>query len=235
MTLLLPVALVAALVLWVCRPDTAPRGRIAVDGYRSGPITRRAAGVAVGVSGLLAAFAFPLLGMVLIASLAVGAVRRRSVEARRRGREVERTLPDTIDLIALMVGSGMTARQAIGMAAPRFPAPHRAAWASVLTRADAGEPFGDAIGVLIDELGEPVRPLTVALRASIRDGVALGPALARCSDEAHRRRRVRAEEAARRVPVLMLFPLVCCVLPAFGLLTIVPLLAGSISDLRLPT
>jgi hypothetical protein len=32
----------------------------------------------------------------------------------------------------------------------------------------------------------------------------------------------------------MLFPLVCCVLPAFGLLTIVPLLAGSVSDLRLP-
>ena len=234
MTLLLPVALVAALVLWMCRPDPAPRGRI-TDGCRSGPSARRAASVAVGVSGVYAAIAFPLLGMALIATLAVRAVRRRSVEARRRSREVERTLPDTIDLIALMVGSGVTARQAIGMAAPRFPAPHRGVWANVLTRADAGEPFSDAIGLLVDELGEPVRPLTVALRASMRDGVALGPALARCSDEAHRRRQVRAEEAARRVPVLMLFPLVCCVLPAFVLLTIVPLLAGSISDLRLPT
>ena len=37
----------------------------------------------------------------------------------------------------------------------------------------------------------------------------------------------RAEEAARRVPVKLLFPLVLCVLPAFALLTVAPLLAGA--------
>ena len=57
----------------------------------------------------------------------------------------------------------------------------------------------------------------------------------RAADEAHRRRRVRAQEAARRVPVLMLFPLVFCVLPAFCLLTVVPLLVGTISDLGFPS
>jgi tight adherence protein C len=46
-------------------------------------------------------------------------------------------------------------------------------------------------------------------------------------------RRRRAEEAARRVPVKLLFPLVLCVLPAFALLTVAPLLAGALGSLRL--
>ena len=49
-----------------------------------------------------------------------------------------------------------------------------------------------------------------------------------------RTRRVAAEEAARRIPVTMLFPLVMCVLPAFALLTVVPILAATLGDLRLP-
>ena len=37
------------------------------------------------------------------------------------------------------------------------------------------------------------------------------------------------------MPVLMLFPLVFCILPAFCLLTVVPLLIGTVADLRLPS
>jgi hypothetical protein len=37
--------------------------------------------------------------------------------------------------------------------------------------------------------------------------------------------------AARRVPVRLLAPLVTCVLPAFALLTVVPLLAASLESL----
>jgi hypothetical protein len=33
--------------------------------------------------------------------------------------------------------------------------------------------------------------------------------------------------------VKLLFPLVCCVLPAFGLLTLAPLIAGAVAALRL--
>ena len=230
---LLTAGVVAALVVWAVRPATAPRdlGDVRRPHLAKG---RRGIRLAAVVATLVVTVAAPVLGASIAITIGVRLARRGSAEARRRARDIERTLPATIDLIAMMVSSGLTARRAIGMAVPRFPSPHRQAWAAVLSRADAGEPFPDALAVLVYELGEPIRPLTVALLASERDGVALTPALARCSDEAHRRRRVRAEEAARRVPVLMLFPLVCCVLPAFGLLTIVPLLAGTISDLQLP-
>ena len=45
--------------------------------------------------------------------------------------------------------------------------------------------------------------------------------------------RTVAEEAARRIPVKLLFPLVGCTLPAFALLTVAPLVAGALRSLRL--
>ncbi|MDP9387533.1 MAG: hypothetical protein M3Q48_06280, partial [Actinomycetota bacterium] len=59
------------------------------------------------------------------------------------------------------------------------------------------------------------------------------PALERLAAEVRRQRLRQAEEAARRVPVLLLFPLVLCVLPAFALLTVAPLIAGALRELRL--
>ena len=47
----------------------------------------------------------------------------------------------------------------------------------------------------------------------------------------HERRR-QAEEAARTLPIKLCFPLVCCVLPAFVLLTIAPLVAGAVRSLH---
>jgi tight adherence protein C len=176
----------------------------------------------------------PMARVLLVSGIAAWLIRRRSGVERARMAEIERTLPDAIDLLSLVVSAGVPPRRAIAMVAARCPAPHREAWAGVTARTDAGEGFVEALSRLIVLLGPSVRPLVTALIAYEQDGVALGPALERCAAESHRRRRIRAEEAARRVPVLMLFPLVCCVLPAFGLLTIVPLLAGSVSDLQLP-
>jgi tight adherence protein C len=52
----------------------------------------------------------------------------------------------------------------------------------------------------------------------------VGATLARLSSEARADLRRRAEARARTVPVRLLFPLVFLVLPAFGLLTVAPVL-----------
>lgn len=227
---------VALLVAWSLRPE--PRARRAWVRRRRLRIDERPASavaqLVVAGAAMILITVSPLAAALLVSGLVVRVARRGSRLERARMIEVERTLPDAIDLLSLVVSAGVPPRRAVTMVAPRCPTPHREAFADVISRTDAGQGFVDALSRLCISLGPPVRPLVTALVAHEHDGVALAPALERCGADAHRRRRVRAEEAARRVPVLMLFPLVCCVLPAFGLLTIVPLLAGSVSDLRLP-
>ena len=59
----------------------------------------------------------------------------------------------------------------------------------------------------------------------------LVPGLERAGLELRLARRRRAEEAARRLPVRLLAPLLTCVLPAFVLLTVVPLLVAALRSL----
>jgi pilus assembly protein TadC len=92
--------------------------------------------------------------------------------------------------------------------------------------------LADALPSVVGEVGESGRALVGALVSSERDGVSLAPLLERVRVEALRVRRHELEVAARRLPVLLLFPLVLCVLPAFVLLTVVPLLASSLHDLQ---
>ena len=74
-----------------------------------------------------------------------------------------------------------------------------------------------------------LRPLADALLASDRLGAPVGPALARLAAEQRAELRRHAETHARRVPVRLLFPLVFVVLPAFGLLTVIPTLLAGLS------
>ena len=81
--------------------------------------------------------------------------------------------------------------------------------------------------------GPSARGIVDALSSGERYGHPLGPALERLGDDARATRRRLAEAEARRLPVRLSFPLVCCTLPSFVLLTIAPLLAGAFSSLSL--
>lgn len=190
-------------------------------------------GAALGLPAAAAAVgpAPALIGLAAVIALVRLRARRRQLDRRRR---VDLALPEVVDLLGLLVGAGQPTAPAVAAAGPRSPEPFRSEFAEVVRRSSAGESFAESMRRMRDRLGPAAAPLVHAVLAAEVDGVPLGPALARVGDEARRRRRVRAEEAARRVPVLMLFPLVFCVLPAFGLLTVVPLMAGSIADLRFP-
>jgi pilus assembly protein TadC len=72
-------------------------------------------------------------------------------------------------------------------------------------------------------------PVTEVLVASDRLGAPAGPALTRLAHEVRADLRRRAEARARTLPVKLLFPLVFLVLPAFGLLTVVPALLTALS------
>ena len=221
------------------RPSTPPRVRALVQATprrpRQGPgvLGWRSRGVSVALVAVFGLFVWPPLAAALPgAALLVPRVRHLRAQRRRREAVVD-GLPDVVDLVVLAAGAGLTVALTVAALARRAPAPFAAAFGRVLERSGHGQRLADALGELPIDLGEPIRPLTAALVATERYGVPLAPALDHLAHDARRERRRRGEVAARRLPVRLCFPLVCCTLPAFGLLTIVPLLAGALRSLHL--
>jgi tight adherence protein C len=151
----------------------------------------------------------------------------------RRQQAVTRALPDTIDLLVIAVRAGLTPELAIRKVAPFSDQIIGQALATVVHRIDErGLRFADALDELIAILGEPVRPAVAALTGAERYGLALEPLLDSLAHHARTTRRRQADIAARRLPVLLAFPLVGCILPAFAVLSVVPALIGALRALH---
>jgi tight adherence protein C len=165
--------------------------------------------------------------------LAVGPRVHRAAERRRREAAVAADLPEVVDLLTVAVGAGLTVPKAVAVVAGRATGPLARALAATVADAEAGRPFADALDDLPDRAGEPTRALAASLAGCVRYGTPIASALAALAAEARDSERRRLEQAARRVPVLLLFPLVLCVLPAFALLTVAPLIADALRALRL--
>lgn len=86
------------------------------------------------------------------------------------------------------------------------------------------------------EAPEPVdRAVLDLLTHALHDGVAVTDTAARLAADTRRDRRLHCDEAIRRLPVALSFPLVTCVLPSFLLLAVMPLVAAATTHLVPPT
>jgi tight adherence protein C len=158
-----------------------------------------------------------------VARVVGGVARRRG--RRRRDDLLARELPAAIDLLAVAVSSGSTPFGAVEIAARWAPPTVGRSFEAVLTSCRLGASFEDALRRAA--LRDPrVAPVTAVMATGARLGAAVNDALARLASESRRDLRRRAEARARTVPVRLLFPLVFLVLPAFGLLTVVPAVAA---------
>jgi tight adherence protein C len=184
-----------------------------------------AAGVVLGAIAPFLAPA-PLLTLVITGRLA-----DRRGQRRREGAVIHE-LPDLVDLLRLTTLAGLPVSAALRAIHDRPGGVVGAAVAHATWLLDRGATTVQALTAVGESCGPPGRSLVDALVDHDRYGTPLGPSLDRVAIEYRLRRRRRAEEAARRLPVSLLFPLVFATLPAFVLLTIVPLLAGSFQMLR---
>lgn len=189
--------------------------------------------VVVAVLGSTALVVVPPLGV----AVAFAAWAQPRLAARRRAdrhrRAVLRALPDAVDLLRLAVDAGQSLPLALPGVARRVDEPLDAALQRADREAASGRPLAEALVAALAPLGERAGSLGTALADHLHYGSPLVPLLERQALELRLARRHDAEQEARRVPVRLLLPLVLCILPAFGLLTVVPLLAGSLSALPL--
>jgi tight adherence protein C len=188
-------------------------------------------GAGVGGVALGAAVAGPISTAVAAAAMLV--VRRLDPirAARRRRADIERALPEAIDLLVLSVRAGLTPFQAVCDLARSGESAISDAFGEVVRRTERGQPFADALAALPDRLGAPAGAVADVIATTDRHGLALGPALDLLTNETRAARQRLDLADSRKLPIRLSFPLVTCTLPSFVLLAIAPAVIAALSSL----
>jgi Type II secretion system (T2SS), protein F len=158
----------------------------------------------------------------LVARFGIHRLRRRQADALRS------ELPLILDLLQVAVSAGATPFRALELAVQWGPPTGGDVLGTALGSIRLGSALSEALETTAT--GAPaLAPVAEVLVATDRLGAPAGPALTRLAHEVRSDLRRRAEARARTLPVKLLFPLVFLVLPAFGLLTVVPALLTALS------
>jgi tight adherence protein C len=214
--------------------DALRRELIAAGIYTVGPRAligyRALAATAAALIGLstdpLPVIAGPLLDTALLAycgwSVPLTVVHRR---ASARLADIERAMPDLIDLIVIMMEAGSGFANALRQCAGRTKGP----LGDELLLAVQEQRFGIGLEESMENMLS--RADTPSVRSFVRSvtqgeslGVSIGTIMRNLAHEMRARRRQAAEERAQKAPVKMLFPLVLFILPSLMVVLIAPAL-----------
>ena len=145
-------------------------------------------------------------------------------------------LPDTVDLLGIVLGTGLSLDQAMLRVSEemQFIYPELAnEFATVVMQVRAGQERTVAFQRLIKRTGiEDLKSLAAMIIQSERFGTSLSQALNVYAQALRQRRRLRAETAVAKAPVKMMFPMIIFILPVLFIISIVPALAIAFKDLR---
>jgi tight adherence protein C len=152
---------------------------------------------------------------------------------RRRRQEADAEVPQLLDLLAAASSSGLAAPLALQRSVEALRGPLGADLRIAVGRIELGERWRDELANVAERLDLPdLRRTVAALARTERLGAPLASTCADLASEVRETRRARTTERARTAPVKMLFPLVFLVLPAFLLLTVVPVLLTTVRSIR---
>lgn len=139
------------------------------------------------------------------------------IRADRRRQELINGFPDALDLLLVCVEAGLGLEAAFARVGMEMTTSHpRLAeqFGAVVLELRAGRPHEDALRRMADRAGaDDIRAFATLLIQSIKLGSSISQTLRTYASEMREKRRLRAEEKAHRLPVLLSIPLVACMLP----------------------
>jgi tight adherence protein C len=137
--------------------------------------------------------------------------------ADRRQRELVNAFPDALDLMLVCVEAGLGLEAAFSRVGMEMTSSHpllAEQFGSVVLELRAGRSLEDALRRLADRAGaDDIRAFATLLIQSTKLGSSISQTLRTYASEMREKRRLRAEEKAHRLPVLISIPLVACMLP----------------------
>ena len=145
---------------------------------------------------------------------------------KRRQKVIRLALPDALDLLVVSVEAGLGLDQAMQRVGDELSFAHPELSDElrlVNLELRAGKGRVDALHNLAERTGvDDVSSLVAMLVQTDRFGTSIAKSLRVHSDTVRTKRRQRAEEAAAKTGVKMVFPLVICIFPAIFVVTIGP-------------
>ena len=174
---------------------------------------------------------FPARELFFMAMLALAAgillpVQWLNSRVRRRREQVEDSLPDALDLLTVCVDAGLGLNSSIVKITEEFQlsSPALSEEFDIVNREMlAGKPRVEAFRSLADRTGvEDVKSFVAMLIQTEKLGTSLSQSLRVHSDSLRTRRRQRAEEAAAKTTIKLVFPLVMLMFPALFIVMLGP-------------
>lgn len=237
--MLLVAALAAAAAAGLLVPS-APRLRVpkagratapAVQHGRRPPLLRVLATVAAALASL--ALLGGLVGVIVGVPAAAGSWwltgRIEPPAARRRRERLTASVPHVVDLMAACLAVGLSPAAAVEQIAAAVEPPVRDELIAHAARLRLGV---DPVTVWREMARHPqLGGLGRSVSRAVESGASVAEAMQRLADDLRRRSRAEVERRARGVGVKAAVPLGVCLLPAFVLVGVVPLVAGSVAVL----
>jgi tight adherence protein C len=139
------------------------------------------------------------------------------VKADRRQRQIVNAFPDALDLMLVCVEAGLGLEAAFTRVGLEITTSHpllAEQYGAVVLELRAGRSREDALRRMADRAGvDEIHAFATLLIQSTKLGSSLAQTLRIYAAEMREKRRMRAEEKAHRLPVLLSIPLVACMLP----------------------
>lgn len=203
-------------------------GRVDEDGLRAARLRLAGMGAAAGaVVGVVISLEMGLLlaAVAAAAGLYAPTWALRRLE-RERALELERSLPEMLEVVALGLRSGLSFDRSFQLYSMHFPSSFARSCASAQKSWSLGLRTRDEA---LRELAQSYRSDQLERTAerivrSLRFGSALAPDLEAAAAEARARRRSQVEERVAKAPVKMMVPTGALILPAMLILILGPIL-----------
>ena len=140
-----------------------------------------------------------------------------------RSAQIQKDLPDALDLLVISVESGLGFDAALAQVARNTEGPLADEFFRVLQEMQLGTGRSDAMRALADrtDVGD-LRGFITAMVQADAFGIPIANVLRIQAREMRIRRSQRAEEQAQKVPVKILFPLIFCIMPSLFIVILGP-------------
>jgi len=152
--------------------------------------------------------------------------------ARLRLEEIDREVPELVDLLVTTVEAGVGFAAGLQLASRSIEGPLGQELRLALREQSLGLTPEQALRNLSERVDSPAtRAFTQALVQGESLGVSIGTILRDLAIDMRKRRRQQAEERAQKTPTKILFPLIALILPAMFIVTLGPVLMEALTFL----